>query len=68
MALQEKVFTVSEVARLLEITTGRVRQICRELNIGEVKGKTRLLTVEDIQHIEKRPDRRQDNGRPARSA
>jgi hypothetical protein len=68
MALQEKVFTVSEVARLLEITTGRVRQICRELMIGEVKGKTRLLTVEDIQHIEKRPDRRQDNGRAKRSA
>jgi hypothetical protein len=68
MALQEKVFTVSEVARLLEITTGRVRQICRELNIGEVKGKTRLLTVEDIQHIEKRPDRRADNGRTKRSA
>lgn len=68
MALREKLFTVNDVARLLEITPGRVRQICREREIGEVIGTTRLLTAEDIKAVEERPDGRQFNGRSKRTA
>lgn len=68
MAIREKLFTVNDVARLLEVTPGRVRQICREREIGEVIGTTRLLTAEDIKTIEQRPDGRQFNGRTSRPA
>ena len=52
------VWTVAEVARELELTTGRIRQICREHNIGEVKGRDRLLSESDMRRIRNLPDRR----------
>lgn len=59
--LKEKIHTVTEVAKLLGITTGRVRQICREKEIGQIIGKTRILTDKDIKEIESRPDRRKSD-------
>jgi hypothetical protein len=58
-----ELFTVTDVARLLEITPGRVRQICRELELGQVFGKTRLLTVGDVAKIRSRGDGRRFNGK-----
>ena len=58
MSVTEKLFTTTEVANLLRLTPGRVRQICREFSIGIVTGPTRVLTAEDIKKIEDRPDRR----------
>lgn len=56
--IKENIRTVSDVAEELRITTGRVRQICREFDIGVVVGKTRLLSDEDVDKIRQRPDRR----------
>lgn len=58
MALKEKLFTTPEAARLLQLTPGRIRQICREFDIGTVHGNTRVLTAEDLKRLESRPDRR----------
>ena len=56
--IKEKFHTVTEAAEALGITSGRVRQICRELEIGTVAGKTRLLSENDLRTIQDRPDRR----------
>lgn len=56
--IREKLHTVSDVADELGITTGRVRQICREFGIGEFIGRDRLLTQEEFEKIRNRPDRR----------
>ena len=49
MALLDKLFTTSEVANLLGVTPGRVRQICLELELGTKSGRDRFLTTEEIE-------------------
>lgn len=56
--LQQNLWTVTEVADELGVTTGRVRQICRAHGIGEILGKTRVLTDADVDRIRNLPDRR----------
>lgn len=55
---REKLHTVSEVADILGVTSGRIRQICREYELGEVFARTRLLTESELEAIREIPDRR----------
>ena len=57
MATQQ-LFSVQQAAEQLELTDGRVRQICREHEIGVLLGRDRVLTAEDIERIRNLPDRR----------
>jgi phage antirepressor YoqD-like protein len=57
MATQQ-LFSVQQAARKLGVTDSRVRQICREHEIGVLLGRDRVLTNEDIDRIENLPDRR----------
>lgn len=57
MATQQ-LFSVQQAARKLGVTDSRVRQICREHEIGVLLGRDRVLTNEDIDKIENLPDRR----------
>lgn len=57
MATQQ-LFSVQQAARKLGVTDSRVRQICREHEIGVLLGRDRVLTKEDIDRIENLPDRR----------
>jgi len=40
--------TTEQVAEALGITTGRVRQIARALNLGTMIGRGRLYSAEDV--------------------
>lgn len=51
-------FSVQQVAEQLGLTDGRIRQICREYEIGVLLGRDRVLTVEDVNKIKNLPDRR----------
>ena len=50
--------TVAEVADMLGLTHGRVRQICRKYELGRILGHDRLLAPADIRAIKSRPDGR----------
>lgn len=54
----KNVYTVSDVAEMLGLTTGRIRQICREFNIGQLVGRDRLMDENDVKRIKNLPDRR----------
>ena len=51
-------FSVQQVAEQLGLTDGRIRQICREYEIGVLLGRDRVLTAEDVNKIKNLPDRR----------
>ena len=57
MATQQ-LFSVQQAASQIGVTDGRIRQICREHEIGVVIGRDRVLTEEDIERIKNLPDRR----------
>lgn len=49
---QQKTFSVQEVADIVGKTDGRIRQICREFNIGTLYGgRFRLLNRRDLNRI-----------------
>lgn len=54
----KNLYTVADVAEQLGLTPGRIRQICREHNIGQVLGGARLMDEDDVKRIENLPDRR----------
>jgi hypothetical protein len=43
--------TVQQVAELLELTPGRIRQICLRHDIGTRLGRDRLLTPADVRRV-----------------
>lgn len=47
--------TVKEVAEELQLTDSRVRQLCREHEIGQIVGRDRLLTAGDVRKIKRIP-------------
>lgn len=51
-------FSVQQVAKQLGLTDGRIRQICREYEIGVLLGRDRVLTEADVNRIKNLPDRR----------
>lgn len=57
MATQQ-LFSVQQAAVKLGLTDSRIRQICREHEIGVLLGRDRVLTEDDIQQIQNLPDRR----------
>jgi hypothetical protein len=57
MATQQ-LFSVQQVAEQLGVTDGRIRQICREHEIGVLLGRDRVLTPDDVRKIKNLPDRR----------
>jgi hypothetical protein len=57
MATQQ-LFSVHQAAAKIGVTDSRVRQICREHEIGVLLGRDRVLTADDIRRIENLPDRR----------
>lgn len=59
--IQQKLHTVTEVARSLGLTTGRIRQICNEHGIGEIYGSTRLFSEKEVKQLCNIPDRRTKN-------
>lgn len=65
MATMNVPFTVASVAKRLGKTTGRIRQICREHDIGTLIGdRFRILEKRDVSRIEKILKK---NGRSRRS-
>ena len=57
-------FTCNQVAKKLKLTPGRIRQICRDQDIGEKHGRDWLLTLEDVELINELPDlRKKHHGR-----
>lgn len=49
---REKLFSVQEVAEQFGKTDGRIRQICRSLDLGTLyQGRVRLLKRRDIDRI-----------------
>lgn len=54
----KNLYTVADVADQLGLTPGRIRQICREHNIGQVFGRDRLMDENDVKRIKNLPDRR----------
>jgi hypothetical protein len=61
-ATMRKVFTVREAARLLKISTSRVRRLCIDHEVGDkVNDRLRLLSDRDVRTLAKR---NRDRGRP----
>jgi len=59
-----KLFTCNQVAQKLKLTPGRVRQICRDNDIGEKPGRDWFLTIDEIEMIQALPDlRKKHHGR-----
>ena len=58
MELKQKIYTTAEVADRLGKTHGRISQIARQLNLGEIVGNTRIFTQDDVDQIEAMPDGR----------
>jgi len=54
----KNLYTVADVAEILGLTPGRIRQICREFQIGQVIGGARLMDEDDLKRIKNVPDRR----------
>lgn len=63
MALKEKIFTTSQVAEQLDLTHGRISQISRKHQIGEIVGNTRVFTQDDVESIRLIPDGRSNSGK-----
>lgn len=53
-------FTIGEAARISELSTGRIRQLCASQNVGRKVGKNWLFTSEDISILRKRPWRKRN--------
>ena len=62
MELKQKIYTTSEVAVHLGKTHGRISQIARQLNLGEIVGNTRIFTQDDVGRIRSIPDGRRKPG------
>lgn len=59
----KNLLTTSEVAEILGLTVGRISQLSRELKVGTVMGTTRIFTRSEFRKIERREDKRKNNGR-----
>ena len=56
--LKEKLYSCQEAAGILELTDGRVRQICRWNEIGTKVGRDWLLTEKDLQKLRSQENRK----------
>ena len=53
--------TVKEVAEELDVTVSRIRQLCAEHNVGEVKRRVKYLTDDEVKLLK---NSRRKPGRP----
>ena len=51
MSTTQKLYGTHEAAQELELTDGRIRQICRKGNIGVKVGRDWLLTAKDLEKV-----------------
>ncbi len=56
--IQQKLYTCQEAAEILELTDGRIRQICRWNSIGEKRGRDWLLSEKDLQKLQVEENRK----------
>lgn len=65
MNVATEIKTVTEAAKELGLTPGRIRQICIAHKIGEIHGTIRVLTAEDVHKIDAA---RGKEGRPRKNS
>jgi len=56
-----KLYSTSEIANILNLTPGRIRQISIELNIGKKIGRDRIFSDDDLAALRTRNTK---TGRP----
>lgn len=49
------VYTVPEIADEMGLSHGRVRALCREHDLGVVKGRDRILTYKEVLKLKRIP-------------
>lgn len=57
----EGALTIKEVAKELDVTVSRIRQLCLEHRLGEVKGQVKYLSQDEVGLLKKN---RRRPGRP----
>lgn len=63
--IHRDLLTASDVAGRFGISVGRVHQIARQYDLGDIRGNTRFFTVDDVVRFK---DYRQPVGRPTKVA
>ena len=56
--IKEKIYTAQEAAEILELTDGRVRQVCRWNQIGKKMGRDWILSENDLEKLSKFENRK----------
>lgn len=56
--LREKLYTSRQVAKMLSLTAGRIRQICRWNRVGTKVGRDWMLTEKDVATLRNEENRK----------